>query len=462
MSLRYCPSESTATMAMAINTAIIARQGERGVIARPSALRPRVVSDCFPVHALDRDRCVSRATTPVPSKEKQQAGTGCVRLFLLPFLVMGCLFFYLIAVKPLWNIWRARDWVSVPCRILASDLQQNRGSKGTTYKAVIKFTYQVEGRAFAADGHSFFNSFSSGYAGQKKIVDQYPPGAQVTCFVNPRNPGEAVLYRGPTHMLWWGLFPLPFIAIGSLAFLPARFLTNRSFRNGPIRDTVARSFGFHETPSESLQAATDGPAELKARTSPVVKLLGSIAIALFWNGIVSVFVWNAWKGIERGRPEWPLIIFLIPFVLVGLALVGAVVHSFLNLFNPRITLTVSSSAVPLGSTLEAQWSFRGNVRRLRDLRIVLEGAERAIYRRGTRTSTDVHVFATIPLVETTEPGSIRSCSVRVTVPEDLMHSFKAPNNEIIWKLKVKGSIPRFPDVSEEFAFTVLPHGSTAS
>jgi hypothetical protein len=37
-----------------------------------------------------------------------------------------------------------------------------------------------------------------------------------------------------------------------------------------------------------------------------------------------------------------------------------------------------------------------------------------------------------------------------------MHSFDASNNKIQWYLKVKGDIKKWPDVSNEFAVTVLP------
>jgi len=405
---------------------------------------------------------VSRVSAPLPSKEKSQAGSGCVRLFLLPFFGLGCFFFYLIAIQPLWNIWRARHWPSVPCRILASEVKENRGGKGRTYQAVIKYTYQVEGRPFASDRYDFFGVSSSGYTGKKKLVDRYPPGSQATCFVNPEAPDEAVIHRGPTHMLWWGLFPLPFIAIGSLAFLPARLLSGRSTKGGPIKDTTGRRRRLQEPPSDHLHTASEGAVELQASASPVGKLLGMMVVAVFWNGIVSVFVWDLWKGFQRGRPEWFLPIFLTPFVLIGFGLIAAVIHAFLNLFNPRISLMVSSSAVPLGGNLEVQWSFRGNVGRLRDLRIFLEGAERATYRRGTNTTTDEHIFAKLPLAEVKDTALIRSGSAHVAIPADVMHSFNATNNKIVWRLKVHGNIPRFPDVSEEFAFTVLPQSSMAS
>jgi hypothetical protein len=40
-----------------------------------------------------------------------------------------------------------------------------------------------------------------------------------------------------------------------------------------------------------------------------------------------------------------------------------------------------------------------------------------------------------------------------------MHSFAAKNNKIVWTLHVRGEIPRWPDVDDEFPFTVLAHAN---
>jgi hypothetical protein len=34
--------------------------------------------------------------------------------------------------------------------------------------------------------------------------------------VNPAQPSEAVLQRGWSSEMWWGLFPIPFVLIGLL------------------------------------------------------------------------------------------------------------------------------------------------------------------------------------------------------------------------------------------------------
>ncbi len=401
---------------------------------------------------------MSRPSTPVSSSSNPQRRTGCLRLFFLPFLAAGCFFFYSVALKPLWNVWRASDWKIVPCRIVSSEVKRSGGgSDGVTYKVAILYAYQVDGRTFQSDRYSFFTIGSSGYSGKKEIVDQYRPWSGAICYVNPENPEEAVLERGITSALWWGLFPLPFIAIGLLTFAPSWVFSDRSSKTGPLRSTRAKRRSAQHGTAGHLHDALSGPLELKASSSAKGKLIGTLVFTLFWNGIISLFLKDVWKGFSQGRPEWFLTIFLIPFVLVGLGAIAAAGYFFLNLFNPRIRLVVSSAAVPLGGKVEVQWSFHGNTRRIQDLKISLVGVERATYRRGTDTSTDEHVFAEVPLVETTDPEVISAGSEQVTIPSHLMHTFKAPNNEISWKFKVHGNIPRFPDVKEEFPLTVTPH-----
>ena len=45
---------------------------------------------------------------------------------------------------------------------------------------------------------------------------------------------------------------------------------------------------------------------------------------------------------------------------------------------------------------------------------------------------------------------------RVEVPAGSAPTFEAPNNKILWSVKIHAEIPHWPDVIEEFPLTVLP------
>ena len=52
--------------------------------------------------------------------------------------------------------------------------------------------------------------------------------------------------------------------------------------------------------------------------------------------------------------------------------------------------------------------------------------------------------------------AIRGGQARVVLPAGLMHSWTAGHNKIIWSLHIRGDIPWWPDLKEEFPLTVLP------
>jgi hypothetical protein len=283
-------------------------------------------------------------------------------------------------------------------------------------------------------------------------VSRYPPGRKTVCYVNPKDPAEAVLVRGFTPSMWFGLFPLIFVAVGG----GGMYAMIRKMRE---KGQPAGEPSSKRTPS-ALRAQTAGvpghPVELKSRWPRLGKLAASLLVAAFWNGIVSVFVWQAIQSWQRGRPEWFLTIFMIPFVLVGLGLLAWVGHSFLGLFNPSVKLTVNSPTIPLGGTLEAAWRIQGQTHVIDRLRVYLEGREEATYKRGTRTHTDRQVFATFDLASITSRHDMRAGTARLVIPTSTMHTFEAPHNKIIWTLYVHGDIARWPDIKDEFPITIQP------
>jgi hypothetical protein len=198
-----------------------------------------------------------------------------------------------------------------------------------------------------------------------------------------------------------------------------------------------------------------GPVVLKP-PSALGKLFGMIFLAVFWNGIVSVFFWQMLKGWKTGSAPVGLTIFLIPFVLIGLAFIVGIGYFFLALFNPRPRLTLSRRRIPLGGSATLEWSFSGSASRIARVLVRVEGREECRYRRGTTTYTDKNVFATIPVFDAPGEAGARTGNASFTIPTASMHSFSAPDNKIIWTLKFTGEIPKWPDVSEDFELDVRP------
>lgn len=374
--------------------------------------------------------------------------------FFAVFGIVGLAILYPLGIRPISKTIAAKSWPATPCRIVRAEVRSHDGDDGTTYSVYILYQYQFDGQTYKSDRYDFVGGSSSGYRRKARLVAQYEAMPKPTCFVNPRNPSEAVLKRGFHAKLLLALFPLPFVLVGVFGV----YFTLRKKSTDPAHRSAWMPRTERTTLDDlSVLRQTDvGPVVLKPKHSPCVKLVGAIAIALFWNGIVSAFVVQVVAAFRRGSPDWLMTLFMLPFVAIGIGLLGLIVYQFLALFNPRPTLELSSTRVPLGGAAELSWTFTGRTDRIGEFSVALRGREYATYRRGTNTYTDDNTFYEMELYKTSHTAEIASGQVGFVLPSDTMHSFEADNNKIVWNLEVRGDIPKWPDVKESFPITVVP------
>ena len=389
---------------------------------------------------------------------------GCfLRCFFGIFFLVGAGTFYFMALRPLWGIYSAQSWVETPCTILSSELGVHDGDDGDTYSIDMTYEYAFDGREYKCDRYHFMGLNSNTAVDWKReVVKEHPPGRQTVCYVDPDKPDEAVINRSLIPEMWWGLFPLPFLAVGLGGLLFGSRLMNG--KKADPTESTARSLAADGTQrhvdEDGTHSDDDGPVTLEAESSPLGAFGCALFAALFWNGITSVFVYQAYLSHKRGDPEWFLTIFIIPFVLVGLGIVVGVLYTFLAIFNPRPALTLDRRRLPLGSTAKVSWTFTGNASKLQNLKITLKGEEKATYRRGTDTHTDTETFCEQVVFDSPQSYEFASGEAEFTVPTDSMHSFSADNNEIVWSLHVAGDVPLWPDVDATFPVSVTPHEPT--
>ena len=330
------------------------------------------------------------------------------------------------------------SWERVPCVILSSKVGVHHSDDGSTYSIDVSYQYPFNGRVYQSNRFGFFGGSSSGYDEKAAVVDRYPRGARAMCYVNPADPSQAVLEPRSTAPMIFVFLPIAFTAVGGLMIVGLVYAAVRGQRPPP-----------GQRPGDA-----DRPLLLRAGKARAARFLGITFLALFWNGLVAPIAWQVLRGSDHF--SWLIGVFLIPFVLVGLGLLIACGYFGLALLNPRIAITISRGAVGLGENVEVQWVMGGRCDRIRRLRIFLEGREQATYRRGTSTATDKHVFARFDLIDTNSMDDIRGGSRKFTMPLDAVPTFHAPNNKVLWMLLVRGEIPNWPDVKDEFEIHVIP------
>jgi len=393
-------------------------------------------------------------------------------LFFGLFLLVGLSVLYFLTIRPIFRVMDARDWSAVQCTILSSRVGKHTGSKGgSTYSIDIRYEYVVDGKRYESDRYKFLGGSSSGYDGKKQIVDSLPPGSEVICYVNPQDPSDAVIERGYTADMWFGLIPLVFVVIGGGGIfftVRTRYRAKRGIselRQDAVGERRAASDAEVEAATylpDIPQLNARGKLELNPSLKPVGTFIAVLLFTLIWNGGLSLFAYKWWEEYERGHPSWFTLIFLTPFFLIGLFVVVLTVYQFLAMFNPAPFMLADQPSTPLGEVLHLQWSFTGRVGRIQKLRIKLIGEESATYRSGKNNSTATEEFYEQLLIETEDRYELQSGELDVTIPAESMHSLKSGGNQISWRLQLHADVPRWPDVKAEYPIVVTPKHWEAS
>jgi hypothetical protein len=372
------------------------------------------------------------------TRRLRQASKGLSLVIGLAFTLIGGGMSWWTLVKPGLKVADARSWTEVPGVVEFSRVVSIRGNKGSrTYRPEILFRYEVGGRTYRSSAVTFFSGSSSGLESKKQLVDRHPAGARVVCWVNPQNPADAVLNRDFSALAWLGVLALVFFLIG-VAVLSGTLTKGR-------RTEVLRPVA---------EASVSQTLSLRAASTPLGRVFIALAVALFWNGIISIFIGLFIKGWNQGRTDWGLALFLIPFAVIGLALLGWLVRETLALANPRPSLQLSPGRLVSGQRVRVRWSFSGAVDRLDHLKITLMGRESAVRRRGKHTQTETSVFKRIILADTAERVRFREGETEISLPLDAPPSFEAEGQKLEWLIQVEGRIARWPDVQVDFPVTL--------
>jgi len=384
------------------------------------------------------------AAMPVSERARVRGpGTGFLRLVCLLFLGVGAGVLWVMTLGPLLDVLAARSWTPTPARVLSSRVVAHSDSDGSTYRVDILYAYTLAGVPRQSSRYDFSRGSSSGYGTKAAIVSQYPAGAETICYVDPRDPTQAVLRREPFRAMGFGAIGLVFLLLGGLGAAGAGRISGE--RERPRADGL---------PATVVAVEGGGPVVLRPQQTRLGKFRFMLVFAVVWNAFIGVFGYLLLVRDPGAAFSAKLLIGALG--LAGLGLVGGVIYQALALFNPVVRLTVEACAMPLGSEWRLGWTVAGHVSKLRRLRIELEGREEATYRRGTSTYTDREVFCRQVLVEAGERAQIETGQTVCTVPAGSMHTFEGGNNKVRGRLHGTGEIPRWPDIDDEYPVTILP------
>jgi hypothetical protein len=385
-------------------------------------------------------------------------------LFFAVFFLLGCAgMVFLLATRliPEWRVNHA--FIETTCTVIATD-----GGK-------TRIAYHVSGEPVPRVATA--GSTAIGEPDKAEGAGDFAQDGKYPCWYDPAYPQTVVLARGYTWWLWLTLsVPISLLLIGGggLVYTVVRLGKSVERRAAPVKRSGPRD-SSEET--EAAQPAfpfvppaghiTDSPGtELAYRLpmagSPAWTLGLWLTACLLWNGLVSLFAVVAVNSLWAGDPDWVLIVFLIPFLAIGIGLIVVFVRQLVlaTAIGPTL-LEVSEQPLYPGGACDLFLSQTGRLR-IHWLEVLLACDEEATYRHGTNTRTENHrvyqqsVFRRERIE--VQQGMPFTARFAAEVPAGAMHSFKSGHNDVNWKFVVRGSVAGWPDFQRAFPVIVRPNG----
>jgi hypothetical protein len=250
-----------------------------------------------------------------PNVKVGKGAIGCLILFALPFAAGGIL--CLVGVGfDLWTWQSAQRWVETPAEILESELK-TKHDDGVTYSVVARYRYDFDGRTYEGDRVVLHEGGDSGDYNRDRataLEGFRKAGVKTVCFVNPRDPEQAMLYRDLRRGLL-GLKLLAAILFGGVGF-GLIFAALYGSKTSKKLDAVKLAH-----PDKPWMWRADWAAGL-VRSSDRLATWFFTLFALAWNGMTWPIALVVLSGAQEGKGPPKVLVAIFPLIGVGVALVA--------------------------------------------------------------------------------------------------------------------------------------------
>lgn len=244
----------------------------------------------------------------------------------------------------------------------------------------------------------------------------------------------------------------------------ARRAANLDLRGtgGPPADTPERP-AYPNIPSDANLINSPGVKlsyRLPVVQSPALRLVFASVFALVWNVSAALLIYFAVKSMLSDEPDWFLVIFIVPFLAVGVWVVRDFVRQMLIHTGIGPTnLEISGHPLRPRSAYRVYVSQGGHLA-MRSLTLNLVCEEAATSQQGTDLRTETKVVFDRQIFRQTDfpiaPGLPFEHQCTVEIPDHAAHSFQSEHNAVNWKLVVRGEAESWPPFERAFPVIVYP------
>jgi hypothetical protein len=359
------------------------------------------------------------------------------------FLLGGLAFTQGMILHPYFQSRAAREWKETPCRIISSEVKSHRDSDATTYSVEISYAYKIGGREFRSNRYQLPRFFSSGRQAKAATVARFPRGKATVCFVNPRNPADAVLDRGFASIGWFALLPLAFIGVGAAGIV------------GVVRGRKDAPLLNGDAPDAEIPWQTRPDWAAGRIVSSAKKTLGfAWLFAVAWNAIafpVAVMVLS--QNVIRKGNYGPA--FALVFPVIGVAILFWALRETLRWFRyGESVFEMASVPGVIGGALEGVIRLSRPIRPEGPVRLRLNALSRTTTGAGDSSSTSEALLW--QREETVEMDGGDAIPAAFLIPDDASPTTViGSGNGILWRLEARARVPGM-DYAAQFEVPVFP------
>lgn len=227
-------------------------------------------------------------------------------LFFAVFAAAGIAAFYFISFDMVFNSVKANSWEPVYAELQSYDLDTNRSSDSTTYKAMASYSYDYQGVRYTSNKVSFSNGYDNLGSYHQDMYQRLRRisrnDERLEIWVNPDKPSQAVIDRGVRwgSLVFGSIFLLIFggVGFGGLYF---SYVTRNDDK--PIENSDPnKPWTVYRIWASPIRLSN---AKIGARFW--------LGFALFWNVISLASVFAAFDEVMSGN-HLALIVLLFPLI----------------------------------------------------------------------------------------------------------------------------------------------------
>ncbi len=370
-------------------------------------------------------------------------------LFALPFAGVGIGFLLFGVIPNLYEWQQMKSWPQVEARLLDAGLHTSRGDDSDTYRAYARYTYRYQMQDYTSErvaimgGSDNIGDFQSDLALQLELAQRM--GQPVPAWVNPNDPGDAVLSRD----MRWSLLGFKMIFV----------LVFGGVGIGLMIFTLKAKVDATDHPDSSSKPwlAQQEWASPEVTCNSKSSLWVIWFFALIWNLIslpATLAVPDEWAGGNK------LILIALIFPLAGIYLLYWAINSTLSwrrFGQLRLQLDPYPGSIGghVGGTLNIPIAYNPQQR----FPVNLQCVRRYVTGSGkNRTSHESIVWQSNGLAQSKPaPGGGTSLDICFDVPANLPVSETYSDDYRFWRLELNADLPGV-DLHRQFEIPVFATG----